>query len=181
VYEKEQEILFMPYTYFRIVEKDTSSSTFYIKLKELPQHQYASNPATEIVWVDDKLREGEKVITSLNCPMHTTFLHQLTSTSGLKEWIARNKHVILNPTIRVALITNMRRREDGQEVVDAGAKTVEVVRREMPKAEIILYIYHVEGTRAQLHNNGIDPDSVTIFNKRAQLRDFIASCCAPLE
>ncbi len=114
VYEKEQEILFMPYTYFRILEKDTSSSTFYIKLKELPQYPYGSNPATEILWVDDKLKEGEKVITSLNCPMHTTFLHQLTSNAGLKEWIARNQQVILNPAIRVALITNMRRREEGQ-------------------------------------------------------------------
>lgn len=37
----------------------------------------------------------------------------------------------------------MRRKEDDKEVVDAGAKTVEMVRNQIPKAEIILYIYHV--------------------------------------
>lgn len=37
----------------------------------------------------------------------------------------------------------MRRREDENEVVDAGAKTVELVRNQIPKADIILYIYNV--------------------------------------
>ena len=73
----------MPYTYFRIAEKDTSSPVFKMKLVELEQKHHRSNPATYILWVDDKLKEGEKVISSLNCPMHTTFLHQLRSTKAL--------------------------------------------------------------------------------------------------
>ena len=77
----------MPYTYFRIEEKDTSGNIFYMRLKEIPHKEFRSNPATEILWVDDKLAEGDKVISSLDCPMHTTFLHQLKSTEALAEWI----------------------------------------------------------------------------------------------
>jgi hypothetical protein len=46
IYEKEKEVLFMPYTYFRIEKKDTSTPIFYMKLKELKQKEFRSNPAT---------------------------------------------------------------------------------------------------------------------------------------
>lgn len=101
----------MPYTYFRIEERDDSSNIVRLKLKEIPAKEFKSNPATEILWVDDKLKEGEKVIGSLSCPMHTTFLHQLKSTAELNQWIIHNSQRIKgNPAIKVAVISNMRRR-----------------------------------------------------------------------
>jgi hypothetical protein len=102
--------------------------------------------------------------------MHTTFLHQLKSTDALRLWILQHEEIINNPAIRIAVITNMKRKENDQEVLDAGAHTVKLVRQYMPRSEIILYIYHVEGTENALKANGIDPQSVKIFNKRKQLK-----------
>jgi hypothetical protein len=181
IYQTEMEVLFMPYTYFRILEKEVSEGLVFMRLKELPQYQYRSNPATEILWVDDKLKEGEKVIGSLNCPMHTTFLHQLTSTKALKEWIHAHQHIVRNPAVEIAVITNMRRWEDDVEVVDAGAHTVRLVRELLPRSKVVFYIGHIEGTIARLRDHKIDPSSVNIINKQAQLREFIAVSCAPPE
>jgi hypothetical protein len=119
-----------------------------------------------LLWVDDKLAEGEKVISSLNCPMHTTFLHQLISTSALGTWIEENQCIINNPKIKIVVITNMKRREDEIDVFDAGANTVKLVRQRMNNAEIVFYIGHIQGTKDALTNNGVDPLSVKIFNKR---------------
>lgn len=177
----------MPYTYFRIEHKDTSTGIYYMKLKEIRQKDFKSNPATEILWVDDKLKEGDKVISSLNCPMHTTFLHQLKSTEALRQWIQLNQPIVKNPSIRIAVITNMRRREKDEEdqeekdVCDAGAYTAKLAREQLPSSEIVFYINHVEGTAMALQKHGIDPKSLCIINKRKQLRDFIAKWCAPIE
>lgn len=103
----------MPYTRFRITEKDKSNNIWKITLEEIVDNDYQSNFCTYILWVDDKLKEAKKVIASLNCPIQNTFFVQLVSNQKLREWIESNSSYIENPRIRIAIISNMKRTEDG--------------------------------------------------------------------
>jgi hypothetical protein len=113
IYPEEKEVLFMPYTRFRITEKDISDDIWKITLEEIVDKDYSSNICTYILWVDDKLKEAKKVIASLNFPIQNTFFIQLVSNQKLREWIESNPSYIINPRLRIAIISNMKRTENG--------------------------------------------------------------------
>ena len=145
----------MPYTYFQVISSEVveekGQKIAYIRLREIElSTQYKSNPASYILWIDDKLKEGEKVIGSLECPMHTTFLHQIKSNKELKEWIELNQPIINNKKIKIGVITNMKRVENGVEYKAAGAETIKIVKKKMVNSEVVCYINHIEGTKKAL-------------------------------
>lgn len=163
----------MPYTRFRITEKDKSNSIWKITLEEIVDNDYQSNFCTYILWVDDKLKEAKKVIASLNCPIQNTFFVQLVSNQKLREWIELNSSYIKNPRIRIAIISNMKRTEDGTFLQDAGAHTALLARQLIPDCPFIFYIGNVDGTKQALKKNKIDINAYPITNKRPDLRSFI--------
>lgn len=89
--------------------------------------------------------------------MHTTFLHQLTSNERLLKWIEDNQSIIKNPRITIAVITNMRRVEEGKDEKTAGAKTYKIVKEKLPQSKIIFYIGHIDGTKKALADSEINP------------------------
>ena len=82
--------------------------------------------------------------------MHTTFLHQIKSNKELKEWIELNQPIINNKKIKIGVITNMKRVENGVEYKAAGAETIKIVKKKMVNSEVVCYINHIEGTKKAL-------------------------------
>jgi hypothetical protein len=76
------------------------------------------------------------------------------------------------PTARKIVVTNMKRREEGQMLDCAGVRTYKLV-HELFKEEhtaLLYYIGYVEGTRHKLQEQGIDPNTCNIFNEFNDLR-----------
>lgn len=78
------------------------------------------------------------------------------------------------------MITNMKRKEDGVLVADAGIDSIILVERvkPIPKCSILVYIGNLEGTYSAFQKRGIEHEGYRIVNKMKDCKEFIAAVCS---
>lgn len=86
-FQAEEEVLLLPYTYFRVLEENIVNDVKEVKLLELPFPNKRN--ANILFWVDDCVTEGNYIHNNLilKYPNLRTQFVQLISNEHLKMWM----------------------------------------------------------------------------------------------
>jgi hypothetical protein len=96
-----------------VVQRLEDERIVYLTISEVVEVPRQSR-ANIILWVDDKLKEGQEMFKQIRRQANSIYLYQLISTEELSKWIASNKALAGDKSSNIIVITNMRRIEAGK-------------------------------------------------------------------
>jgi hypothetical protein len=124
-YPQEEEVVFRPATYFRIMSIQQDGDILLIEVVEI--HESLSGEKT-LIWIDDCPESKDNAWIRKVIETERVTVVSLTSTEEAFEFFQHNKDILTRGIDHVRIVTDMTRFEKGQLNIEAGIDVVKILR-----------------------------------------------------
>lgn len=101
---------------------------------------------------------------------------QLLSTKELEHWLIHHKELFKHPEVKIAMITDMVREEEGKNNEIAGIEGITLFRKYLPESNIFLFVGRKKEALEKLEKYGgglKESEKLKISIDRSKLKTFL--------
>ena len=136
---KMEHYVFLPFTYFEVIEVKSEENRYFIKLSEIGIENFANNKT--ILWIDDYPQNNLPVIKYILNNKYNSNIKMFRSTDVALAYLADNETILKNKLDHLRIVSDVARFEDGVLNSEAGINLIKTLRLEYfgYQEKILLY------------------------------------------